>query len=261
MYDTENLTLSGNIFLANNSTAINVDSNSCLISNNDFFTSNRDSIRSYDSENFSIIRNNFHLINSEAAELYNVQNCIFSCNTLNGDQKQDGIQVVGGLNIIITNNTMNNVRFGIVLSLTQPNIVSNNSFFNTWYAILIQQSINNTIESNTIDNTIGQMASFPTRGITLSDIMDSVISKNQIRHCYFGIYIDSSSFMMISKNNFEKNIIHARFLNAKCEWDQNYWGRPRIFPKPIFGIKDSNSLYPGFVEFDWHPARIPYDFA
>ncbi|PNX45293.1 MAG: hypothetical protein BV459_08975 [Thermoplasmata archaeon M11B2D] len=78
----------------------------------------------------------------------------------------------------------------------------------------------------------------------------------------FGIYLEESQDTTISQNTFLKNLVHARFHNTgffSNHWDQNYWGRPQIIPKPIFGIKDIHSFFPGFVEFDWHPAQEPYD--
>jgi len=42
-------------------------------------------------------------------------------------------------------------------------------------------------------------------------------------------------------------------------WDHNYWNRPRLLPKLILGIKIIDEKKKIFAEFDWHPAKEPYD--
>ncbi|MCK4332707.1 MAG: right-handed parallel beta-helix repeat-containing protein, partial [Thermoplasmatales archaeon] len=60
----------------------------------------------------------------------------------------------------------------------------------------------------------------------------------------------------IERNNFKNNKIHAFFfLSALNKWSKNYWGRPRILPKPIFGII---GIFP-WVNFDSRPALTPYE--
>jgi len=90
------------------------------------------------------------------------------------------------------------------------------------------------------------------------------IEKNFISHFMFGIFIEKSFYTVIAMNTFMKNIVHARFLNTNFPshntWSMNYWGRPRILPKPVFGVKNIYYGYPGFIEFDWYPAQTPYTF-
>ena len=68
---------------------------------------------------------------------------------------------------------------------------------------------------------------------------------------------DKSCYNKIIRNNIQKNTIPAVFLKCKTNnWNGNYWNRPRILPKPIFGL----GLL-GFprVNFDKHPALKPYE--
>jgi hypothetical protein len=44
-------------------------------------------------------------------------------------------------------------------------------------------------------------------------------------------------------------------------WNGNYWGRARLLPKIILGHKAMYDHYPTALNFDWHPARIPYDIS
>jgi len=101
-------------------------------------------------------------------------------------------------------------------------------------------------------------------GIELTDDSSrNIIEKNFISHCRFGVFLSRAWDTMISMNTFMNNIVHARFFSDNIlpsnHWDQNYWGRPRVLPKPIFGVKSIYNIYPGFFEFDWHPAQEPYD--
>ncbi|MCX6671527.1 MAG: right-handed parallel beta-helix repeat-containing protein, partial [Euryarchaeota archaeon] len=134
----------------------------------------------------------------------------------------------------------------------------------TW-AIYIIDSENLSIISNHIENPLrSQWRNLGSMGIWIIDSYDILVQYNFISGYKFGIHLNDARQMIISKNTFMKNIVHARFYNTgfySNTWDQNYWGKPRILPKPIFGIKYIYVLYPGFVEFDWHPALAPYDIG
>ena len=52
-----------------------------------------------------------------------------------------------------------------------------------------------------------------------------------------------------------------KILGKPLGWfnlDENYWNRPRFLPKPIFGSRGFIGIIP-WVQFDWHPAKEPYD--
>ena len=77
----------------------------------------------------------------------------------------------------------------------------------------------------------------------------------------------------IIRNNFFKNLsddvrgigIYTFVVDFELSddlWDRNYWNRPRLLQKPIFGIKliklRKYRMFP-WLQFDWHPAQEPYD--
>ena len=55
----------------------------------------------------------------------------------------------------------------------------------------------------------------------------------------------------------------SRYPNNHFEG--NYWGKSRLFPKPIIGSimykKDTQAptIVLPWLMFDWHPAKEPYD--
>ena len=71
----------------------------------------------------------------------------------------------------------------------------------------------------------------------------------------------NSSYNEIIYNNFNGNKRHAKFVGCRNAWNSNYWGRIRLLPKPIFGRLEMHGLAYNipWVQFDWHPAREPYD--
>lgn len=119
---------------------------------------------------------------------------------------------------------------------------------------------------------------------------DTIIAYNNILNCRTGIFLQYCDKIEISKNNIINNSIHIEFyfgsknsivtmnnligrrptalfcdpINANNTWYNNYWGRARIFPRPIRGaliIKDEYP-YPSlmlWMKFDWNPAKEPYD--
>jgi parallel beta-helix repeat protein len=126
-------------------------------------------------------------------------------------------------------------------------------------------SSDNSIISNIIDNPLRSILdNFQENiGILLTDDnYNTRIEKNVISHYRIGIIVEDSYFSNISMNTFMKNIANARFNNKRASyttWNQNYWGRSRILPTPIFGIENYYQVFPDFIQFDRHPALKPYD--
>ena len=141
-------------------------------------------------------------------------------------------------NIIINDNTINSNNYdGIDLYCSSNNtITGNNINSNNDYGIELDYSSNNTISGNTI-------------------------SKNGI-----GIFLSDSYFNVIKYNNFKKNLlefqIYASFFlddhYSSNSWNRNYWGRPRIFPKPILGLVGEYPNLHHWLNFDWHPLLMPH---
>ena len=115
----------------------------------------------------------------------------------------------------------------------------------------------NNISGNIISNNIF--------GIFL-DGYNNTITYNSILKNLIGIFVQYEVNNTILKNNILNNILGASFelfLSGEehftIKWEQNYWNRARLLPKPIFGIKFTYyMIYPG-VMFDRHPAKEPYD--
>jgi len=130
-------------------------------------------------------------------------------------------------------------------------------------------------------------------GIELEGCNNCIISNNKItNNNYQGIYIKGSN-NIVSHNHIENNLMglfwvgtkntvkENNFINNKrdvgfhmelgggitTEWRRNYWDRPRILPKPIFGTKiiklyettwgdiTINIIWFGIDKF---PAKIPH---
>jgi parallel beta-helix repeat protein len=124
-------------------------------------------------------------------------------------------------------------------------------------------------ESNTLQNTIISNNNYGIylEGSSYNVIRDNIISKN-----YIGIYLTDTQGPFgsvfrttgneISKNNFPNNIRNAKLyyltLREVNTWRNNYWNRPRILPKLIFGFMWSYPLLVPWFEIDWKPAFIPH---
>ncbi len=103
-------------------------------------------------------------------------------------------------------------------------------------------------------------------GLGISGGYNANISYNTIRNCSTGLEANSVN-IHISYNNFINISLEAFFLFEEVKpahnyWYGNYWEKPRLFPKVIFGYLRYNP-YIGFgipwINFDWHPAQEPYD--
>jgi len=142
----------------------------------------------------------------------------------------DGIYLSGVNDCQITYNHIDNNERGIYLIESFDNVISNNTIVhNTKYGIMLQRCAHDYIQSN--EFTLNE-------GIAL--------------------FISDAANNEIKYNNFRDNQINAFFINAPINYYvENYWDRSRAFPKIIFGLR---SILP-WVNFDWHPAKEPYDIT
>jgi parallel beta-helix repeat protein len=166
----------------------------------------------------------------------------------------NGIDNNGIRNTISGNDITHNNDSGVTL-FGMGNTLSNNTITNNSDdGILIYQSNENTI----LDNIISDNGN----GIFLSGSSRNNITSNSILKNKQGILFASSSNNAIFKNNFLRNKRHALFENCTNLWDQNYWGRPRILPKVIFGVKMiQNKWLVPFFDIDRYPAQEPYNIS
>jgi parallel beta-helix repeat protein len=133
------------------------------------------------------------------------------------------------------------------------NNISWNTITNEWVAIHISNSYNNTIYMNNISNCIY-----------------GIIIENRDNQSFFNINDINGKQSYVIRNNFIRVLFPARSLFRSHElysnsyWDGNYWGRSRSVPKAIFGFHKIISILrfwgiPAKIQFDWHPAKEPYD--
>lgn len=184
-------------------------------------------------------------------------------------------------NQILNNKIDSNRGSGIHLGTCNNNIVSENTIsanFNSGFSQY--ESHNNTISGNYIarnenginigkyskNNTIsGNFVLFNEYGIRFDGAdKDNLISRNSVRWNMYGISLHYSYMNKIEHNNFIRIFMNAFFEsfymdeNATNYWSGNYWNRPRVLPKIIFGIQWTGygwSRDPD-LDIDRKPAKI-----
>jgi len=60
-------------------------------------------------------------------------------------------------------------------------------------------------------------------------------------------------------SNTPKNAFFITAFSNTNLWGNNYWDKGRIFPYPIFGKVQINIIQLPWMNFDWHPAKKPYE--
>ena len=236
-----NFTTITSIITSNNWFGINLDfsSNNNIITDNTISNNNYGIRLGYSSDNNTITGNNISSNNNDGIRLW-----IF-CN-----------------NNTISNNTISNNGYGIYLRFSSNNntITSNTISNNNNDGIRLRDSsIKNTITGNNIHSNNDH-------GIYLRESRSNTITGNTISNNMLGIRLFYSSDNTIIKNNFIDNEQDAYFritTLSRNRWKQNYWNRPRIFPKLVFGEIEiiEEIFYISWFNIDWHPAKEPYDIG
>jgi len=193
---------------------------------------------------------------------------------------------------IITGNTISNNSLGIHCYCDNGiyNTISDNTISNNGIGICGT----GTIKSNTISNNgCGIQGHGKIKGNNISNngcgiyggetIKNNIISNNGcgihgggtikgniILNNEYGINLSSSYFNYyhkpntIKKNNFIDNTRDAFFFGFSFLnfWRRNYWDEPRNVPKVISGEIRTIMLFSVYIQwfdFDWFPAKEPYD--
>jgi nitrous oxidase accessory protein len=164
-------------------------------------------------------------------------------------------------NCIISNCTIRRTNTGITLWGGSANNIYNNRLLNNNVGIQLRGAWFNTISNNIFENNNG--------GITFYYwYMDGGSSFNKITYnsfidngCGIGIEGGDTNSNLISNNNFIDNSKSLRFfypitpnINIII---RNYWDRPRLLPKLIFGFRVFILPFP-WALIDWFPAKEPY---
>lgn len=190
-------------------------------------------------------------------------------------------------------NRINDTIYGIVLSLSSNNTISENILSSNNVGIRYTALSNNVFMKNTIEaNDIGFCDSYSSmmeilsfsNGITITDNIlrengcaaeiyrtsNFSINYNDITNNDNGLFFltcNVPSKISIEHNNFKNNKRNIYILEqpediSQTIIDGNYWERPRVIPKPIFGrIKYAPGIFTNipWIFIDWNPALEPYD--
>ena len=175
-------------------------------------------------------------------------------------------------NIIERNYITENFPAGLFLEFADNNTIRNNIITNNGeQGILLYSSSGNKVYNNYLSHN-GQklLGPFGHAGVGVSSSKDNIIEKNSFKRNTYGVFVHATTDTYVRCNNFLGNIrkeAYAAFTFTTV-WENNYWKRPRLLPKPILVIKEIVYLPPPIweikihgVQFDWHPARKPYDIG
>jgi parallel beta-helix repeat protein len=205
-----------------------------------------------------------------------------------------GIEIIHSDNCLVTNTKLySNYDAGIaLLEQCQNNTISFNDISYNHYGILCESYYfpfkYNTISGNTIR--------FNKNGISLdgskNTIRDNIIKNNNegievwpgfrnritnniiANSMTLGLYLYDNSWCLIKSNNFINNQKHTdfeKFSILRNLFQNNYWSDSTGFgPKLIWGLQNIKIGYNSrlgipiyltipWVQFDWFPAKEPYD--
>ena len=202
--------------------------------------------------------------------------------------EQVEFQNYSNFNIIEGNTITENDFAGIYLIISNHNIIKQNIISANGYhgVFLFGDNCLNQIGQNIITN-------HSQTGVLIHGGSNNTILQNHIAENKYGITISYSSLNYINYNNIYDNSLNAfvdadslNFIIGKLKfqeryfshsWDENYWGRPYLGPKPIMCVLiftfPSMFITPiieaflGFLfvfslpipQFDWHPTQEPYN--
>jgi parallel beta-helix repeat protein len=223
-----------------------------------------------------------------AIYLENSNNCTISENIIYSTQN-GGIELTGSSNNVISNNHITNAHSGVTLikgsinNIIQNNEISSNNFagvdIHTSYNTIIRNTIsfcdyaNVHIKDSKENSVANNVISSGQYGLVISGYKN-IIKFNSISKNWCGIYVwlYGDGEHIIENNNFLDNsnsdagiycekLIWELIPTKKSNWNGNYWNRPRLSPKPIFGQLNIFFI-PGVllfipllkIEYDLNPA-------
>jgi len=264
-YYSSNNKILDNIILSNNYYGIMITSNyswgNHTVSNNRI-VDNTLGVMSYRSYGNSFYNNEIWMNTEYGIELLESEKNTIYDNFIHNNTL-DGIYFLNARNNNISiNNIENNQDKGIHFLYSKNNTISNNVISNNNYGIFLDGfSSANTIIGNNITSS--------NRSSIYLDCSDgNTITGNTISNNDRGVFINQSWENIIQKNNFLNNIHDSSFLYnlnqiltlKRNNWRQNYWNRPRLLPKLIFGEFIIGSTYTiPWINIDCRPAKEPYD--
>ena len=159
-------------------------------------------------------------------------------------------------NIIENNQIIDSKIQGIYLLESSDNIIIRNTLINNSYGIVLEYSSKNNISFNNIyENHYPCMTikRHSNRNVVYRNIFDSSKSTN--------IELWLSIFNNIIENSFINSSLLFCVENRDClftRWDGNFWIKSRDIPK-IIPVTFSSQIPLFWIQFDWRPAKEPYD--
>jgi parallel beta-helix repeat protein len=162
------------------------------------------------------------------------------------------IIAVGCSNMIVRNVNLSNADFGCILVNCSFCVVQDIELSHSDGMMWLIASSSNIIARNKFEgNFEGLCIDMGSIGNIISD---NTISKNG----ELGIILEEgSNDNTLYNNNFINQSYPAYFRQSYSNtWRQNYWNRPKILPKIIFGT--TVAMIP-WMNFDWHPLLKPHN--
>jgi hypothetical protein len=199
-----------------------------------------------------------------------------------------GVYLVGNQNTL-RDNIFENSTIDSLFIFSRDNLITHNQFSGAGISLI--NAFRNNISFNTINGCD------PAIGLWTSNA-ENTFYMNNIMGSRMGVILMMSSKNSFLRNNFLNNSIQVRFargipyeLYSKIElifdpysnnafqlgmhyrvfglnkWDGNYWDGSGLSPHPIFGRRGYPGMFtidnvfylPTMINFDWHPAKKPYE--
>jgi parallel beta-helix repeat protein len=212
------------------------------------------------STNFSsITNNNIEFNNWSGLVLKYSQFNIISDNNINSNRWLGLFLGTCNNNEISKNRIVSNINEGFIQFDSHNNKITENFIAKNEYGIFISRYCkNNTISGNIITCNEYGICFHESYG-------NNTIKNNAVRMNMYGISMEYSYLNNIINNNFGRNAFNAHFEtftqdeNSTNYWNGNYWNRPRILPKLIWGTEWTGWGFNSIInlEIDRNPSLLP----
>ena len=184
------------------------------------------------------------------------QNCLVEHNTV--EDSYGEIITMRSENCTFQHNTVDQIIFGVCLDQkSHNNVIRYNTVTNSTGGVVVMiESANNVVYGNTfLGNSLG---------IGLRQgAHHNTFSNNSLKQNDIGLYLTGAPYDNVIENNtFMKNTLQVQSIGkTRNYYNNNYWNRPRVFPKCIFGWLTGGRILPMFMVpycicgVDWHPLN------
>jgi nitrous oxidase accessory protein len=166
--------------------------------------------------------------------------------------QRDGIYFEFVTNSTITENiSENNIRYGLHFMFSHNNTYTDNIFRHNGAGVAVMYTHNVTMIHNTFIDNWGS-ASY---GLLMKDISDSHVQQNSFASNTIGIYMEGSSRIKISNNNFNENG-YALKIQASCDNDSI---QKNNFISNTFDVTTNGSVSLNFFDKNYWDKYDGYD--